>query len=517
MKSLDSKSIFKKILFLNSISSFCYQLTAIICGFILPRMILKVFGSEVNGLINSITQFLGFISFLELGVGAVIQSSLYKPLANKDIDEISKIAVSGQSFFTKVATALLIYVVLLIFIYPTLIDNSYGFLYTAIMIIVLCISSLSQYFFGIINRLLLIADQKGYISYFIQSFTLILNTFVSIVLINMGASIHIVKLASSLIFVTRPIILNIYVRKNYKINWKIKYDEEPIKQKWNGIAQHIAAVVLGGTDSVILSIFTGLKAVSVYSVYHLVVTGVTALVSSISNGFHSLIGNLWARQEIDKLRNLFGWMEWLIHTVTVLIFGITSILIIPFIVVYTKNITDINYVEPLFAYLIVAANALICLRDPYIIMILAGGHYKQTQHNYIIAAILNIAISVITVRRWGLVGVAIGTLIAMAYQTVWMAWYNSKNFIYWPFYKFVKQMIVDLISLLVMQVVLNLLFLTNFFSIKSITYLSWIVLAIKVSLICLAITFLVNFLFYKKNVFKLYNMFKSLLNKLRRV
>ena len=70
----------KKRLILNTCSSLIFQVITIVCGFILPRLILEAFGSAVNGLVNSITQFLAIISFLELGVGAVIQSSLYKPL-----------------------------------------------------------------------------------------------------------------------------------------------------------------------------------------------------------------------------------------------------------------------------------------------------------------------------------------------------------------------------------------------------------------------------------------------------
>lgn len=81
----------KKLLALNTSTSLFYQVTTIICGFILPRLILQSFGSEVNGLVNSITQFLAIISFLELGVGSVIQSSLYKPLAEKNNDQISKV------------------------------------------------------------------------------------------------------------------------------------------------------------------------------------------------------------------------------------------------------------------------------------------------------------------------------------------------------------------------------------------------------------------------------------------
>ena len=80
-----------KKLALNTITSLILQLVTVVCGFILPRLILESFGSDVNGLVNSITQFLGVITLLDLGVGAVVQSALYKPLTEKDTDMISKI------------------------------------------------------------------------------------------------------------------------------------------------------------------------------------------------------------------------------------------------------------------------------------------------------------------------------------------------------------------------------------------------------------------------------------------
>lgn len=83
----------KKLLAKNTAASLLSQITALMCGFVLPRLFLEYFGSEVNGLVNSITQFLGVISFLELGVGAVVQSSLYQPLANDDKPQISKVMV----------------------------------------------------------------------------------------------------------------------------------------------------------------------------------------------------------------------------------------------------------------------------------------------------------------------------------------------------------------------------------------------------------------------------------------
>ena len=492
----------KKLLALNTSSSLIFQLTTIICGFIVPRLILQTYGSEVNGLVNSITQFLAIIAFLELGVGAVIQSSLYKPLAEKNDEEISKIVVSGQKFFSRLATILLVYVVILMGIYPLIAKTNFGFLYTATMILVISISSFAQYYFGIVNSLLITANQRGYFSFNIQTVTLILNTIACFTLIKLGASIHIVKLTTSLIYLFRPILLSLYVKKNYKIDWNIKYSSEPIKQKWNGIAQHVASVILDGTDNIVLTIFMGLEAVSIYSVYNLVVSGVKKLLLSMTNGIQSLMGEMLAKEEVDKLRKFFGWVEWSIHTGTIFIFAVTSVLIVPFVEVYTAGINDANYTQPIFALLIVAANAGHCLRLPYNLMILAGGHYKQTQSNYVVASVLNIVFSIILVKFLGLVGVAIGTLIAMLYQTIWMAIYDSKNFIKWPIRNFVKQFLIDIITAIL------IILIGKIISINDITWAGWIIYAIKVSLIAVVFILLINYIFYRPYIIKMFDKIK---------
>ena len=484
----------KKRLKLNTISSLANQIITIVCGIILPRLILVTYGSEVNGLINSITQFLQIIAFLELGVGAVVQSALYKPLAQRDSVAISKIMVSAQKFFSKLAMMLLVYVIILMIGYPFVTEQDFGWIYTALMIAVMSISSFAQYFFGITNSLLLRADQRGYIQYTLQLATVILNTIAGVVLIKLGAGIHIVKLTTSLIYVLRPICLHIYVTKRYKIDRRIKYEGEPIKQKWNGVAQHVAAVVLDGTDNIVLTLFSTLSNVSVYSVYHLVIYGVKTLFVSLTNGMHSLIGELWAKQELDTLKITFGHFEWILHTGTVFVFGCTGMLIIPFISVYTNGVTDVNYIQPLFAVLITMANAGHCLRLPYSMIILSGGHFKQTQSNYIIAAAINVILSVILVISFGLVGVAIGTLAAMMYQTVWMAYYTSKNLIKWPFKKFLKQIVVD--ALTVILAVLA----SRWITMPSLSYVSWIVMAIKVALVWIAVMVSVNLVFYRQYV-----------------
>lgn len=485
-----SKSRGKKLA-LNTLSSLILQITSVISGFIIPRLILESFGSDINGLVNSISQFLGVITLLDLGVGSVVQSSLYKPLADGDNDTISRIYASASKFFKRIAMILLLYVAILLIIYPLIVSRKFDFVYTSTLIGAICISSFAQYYFGIVNSLLLTAHQKGYVQYSTHIATIILNTIACVVLIKLGCSIQIVKLTTSLIYLLRPLYLLLYVRVHYDINRKIIYEEEPINQKWNGMAQHFASYVLSSTDNIVLTLFSTLANVSIYSVYNIVIIGVKNALLSMTHGFQSLIGEMIAKKETQKLSSFFGYVEWILHTGTTLIFGCTGVLLVSFVRVYTNGITDADYVQPLFAIMITIANAGHCLRLPYNILILAAGHYKQTQTNYIIAMILNIVISISMVKCFGLIGVAIGTMIAMIYQTVWMAWYNSKNIINWPFKKFLKQCGVDVITVIISSVA------TFRIPLISISYHSWFIQAIEVFTVWFVIVMIINFIFYK--------------------
>lgn len=50
---------------INIVVSIFQQLITILCGLVLPRAIIGQYGSNVNGLISSITQFLAYIALLE--------------------------------------------------------------------------------------------------------------------------------------------------------------------------------------------------------------------------------------------------------------------------------------------------------------------------------------------------------------------------------------------------------------------------------------------------------------------
>jgi len=474
----------------------------IVCGLILPRLIIGVYGSNVNGLVNSIAQFLQLVSFLDLGVGAVVQSALYKPLAEKDNSAVSNIITSARKFFDKIAIILIIYVTIMICIYPFIAKHNFGWVYTATLVAALSISYFAQYYFGVVDRLLLTANQEGYVQYTAQIITLVLNTLACVFAIRNGASIQIVKLITSLIFLIRPVCLRIYVDRYYHINRAAKYTGEPIKQKWNGVMQHVSYVVLTSTDNIVLTLFSTFINVSIYSVYHMVIYGIKQLFISMTNGIRAIIGELWAKNNIEKLKELFSITEWVIHIGVVFVYCCTWKLIIPFINLYTNHVSDADYIQPAFAVLLVLAHAVHCLRIPYNMLILATGAYKEAQNMHIITAIINIVISVAVVRSFGLIGVAVGTLAAMVYQTSWMVLFDSKNNICWPIKKVIRQIVFDMLCIAVIGTI------THYIPSVVQSYLDWVILAIKEALISFLVVISMSLLFYRSQMRGFIRIFK---------
>ena len=502
----------RKKFILNSFSGLFKQLVTLICGFVMIKAILIFYGSSVNGLVSSITQFLGFISFLEMGIGPVIQSNLYGPLAKNDTDQISRIIKSSEKFFRRIAYIFVVYIIILCFIFPQFINSDFSFFYTASLVIIISISSLAQYYFGMTYQLLLNADQKGYVQITLQWITLLINTILCILLMNLGASIHIVRLVTTVIYVLRPLFLSWYIKQNYHINKNVSYDHDPIKQKWNGFAQHLSAVIVDNTDVVILTIMSSLKNVSIYTVYYSVVYGITQVVMTTVNGLESMWGNMLARDEWYTLNDSFSFVEWFIHTAVTLIFTAAALLITPFVMVYTNGVNDANYYQPLFGVLLVAAFAMQCYRIPYFRLIKAAGHYKQTQFGALITMVLNFMISIILVDRFGLVGVAIGTLVALSFHTCYFAVYLANNILKRNVFYFIKHLFVNSIVISVSILIINSY-------IGEVTgYISWIFMAVRVSMSIFLISIGINYLFYKKYMKKivlfLYSSIKNIVNKL---
>ncbi|MDD7305563.1 MAG: polysaccharide biosynthesis C-terminal domain-containing protein [Peptoniphilaceae bacterium] len=482
----------KKAIF-NIFTSLILQLIMVVYGFVVPHIIIKQFGSDVNGLISSITQFLAYISLLESGFGPVVRSVLYKPIAEKDNKEIAGILKSSESFFRKIAMAFIGYIFILIFIYPMIINSKFDKLFTISLLVIISISTFAEYYFGMTYRLFLQADQKTYIISIIQIFIYVINILIVLILARLKASIQMIKIVTGFVFVLRPILQNQYVKNHYKINLKQVSYKVSIKQKWDGLAQHIAAVIHGNTDITVLSIFSTMQEVSVYSVYLLVVNGVKNIVTSFSNGIDASWGDMLAKGEMENLNKKFNMYEVLYHTMTTIIFTCTIVLIIPFMEVYTKKFVDANYIRPLFGFLIVVSEYLWAIRLPYSSITIAAGHFKETRIGAWVECGLNIVLSVILVRKYGLIGVTIGTIVAMGIRTIEFIYHTNRYILYRSVLESFKK-----VSLLIIETALIML-LTSFIPLTvNNSYLYWVLKAVLVFILTSLIVLVINFLTYKK-------------------
>lgn len=267
---------------INMLVSLAMQAVTLICGFIVPKLIMENYGSNVNGLVSSITQFLGYITLLEAGMGPVIKSALYKPIYEKNKERVEEVLKFSESFFRKLSLVFLGYILILMLVYPLFSNTGFDYFYTATLIAIIGMSTFAEYFFGMTYKLFLQADKKAYIPSIIIFVSYIVNILTVAILVNMKMSIHIVKFATCVIFSLRPIIQLFYIKKNYKFNLKDS-EEAVIKQKWDGLSQHIAYVIHNSTDTIILTLFSNISEVSVYSVYAMVINGVNALIQACNS------------------------------------------------------------------------------------------------------------------------------------------------------------------------------------------------------------------------------------------
>ena len=493
--------------FLNTFSNLLNQAVTAICGFIVPKMVLEAFGSEVNGIVSSIASFLGIIALLESGFGSVAKTAFYKPLTTSDRQGISSIYNATESFFRKIALIFLGYCIILSLIFPIIKENSFDYIFTMTLVLILGIQSFIQYYFGISYTLLLNADQCGYVSGFLHTGTIIANAVLTVILLKIGAGVHLVKFVSAAVFITRPLAVNIYGRKKYQIDRKIPKNQKSLSQKWDNFSQSIALYIHTKTDSVLITLFLNFSEVSVYSVYSLVTTSLSAVLVAISSGFVSGLGNMYAKNEKETFDKIFSLYEFVNSAISFLFYSIAFVLIIPFVRVYTANITDIDYIRPLFGGFIILSELIYCLRLPYSYMIANAGHFKQIKNGAFVEAGLNIGLSLILINFLGITGLAIGTCVAMLFRTIQLAIYCSKNITGRNPLMLIKRILVNSFASLI------LIALSKPIDFDVSNFIDFLIYAVIIGIIAAVIFTFVNFIFFRSDFKVLFSKIKSIIRK----
>ena len=479
---------------LNSIFSLAEEFAAIIVAFILPRLILSTFGSVYNGLITSITQFLQCAVLLRCGIGGATRSALYKPLAEKNQVEINSIIKATDIFMRKVGLLLGGLILLFACIYPAFVSNDFGWLFTFTLFIIIGASTFAESLFGITYMILLQADQMLWVSSILRIICYVLNLVVSVFLLKTGVSIHIVKLGSALIYIIYPIVLRIIIRKKYNIDSNVKPNNNAIAQRWDAFWHQFSLFIMDNTDIIVLTIFSNMLEVSVYSVYNLVVMGVRRAVMAFSSGLEAAFGNMLAKNENEAVKHNLSVVETLMYILSTIVFTSSLILVTDFVKIYTAGIEDVDYIRPTSAYIIIIAQFFYCVRLPYQMVVQAAGKYKDTKYIAIIEPILNIVVSVTMVIKFGLVGVAIGTLVASLFKTVMFSNFMSQKIIN-------RKIIVSWVKCLAFlgEGVMSIVIIRLLPFTTSQNYGQWIINAIFTVIICSSVVVIGSLLLFNRD------------------
>lgn len=478
---------------LNILFAIILQLVTFVRGLILPRIIIPAYGSDINGLVSSITQFLTYISLLEAGVGTIFRSSLYKPLADGDTEKVSGVINEQKRFYRKIGLVFVFYVIALCFIYPLIAKTKISTEYIVSFILILSISTFAEYFISLPYVSLLSADQKVRISYIVSIVYTIVNILVALFWVWLKADIRLIYLSMCVIGLLRPLFYWLYVKKHYNLSKTAAPDASALKQRWNGMVHHVSYYVHTNTDSAILTIFVGTAMVSVYNVYGAIIFGMERLITSVSAGTAAGIGNVLVsddKKTIDRTVDLFEFIQ---SAATTVLFTITALMIMPFIKLYTANMTDINYIYPEFGYVLVCAEAIYCFRCIYSTISTNANKFKETQLGAILECVVNLVLSLILTLAcgMGLLGIAIGTLAGMFVRYLAEVLFLSKNVINRSVLKAFKSLLVNACIAAVSILICH--FALNYDTISSLS--NWIIFAIISSFVVIAVAIPVYLIF----------------------
>lgn len=411
---------------INAMTTVANQIVVTIIGIIVPWVMISNFGSTAYGATTSIAQFLGYITLFEGGIGRVARGALYKPLAEGNNSEISKVYYAIKHFFTVLGFAFIGYALILSFCYYEITDVSeYTRQYIFALVIFIAIGKFAEYMGGITNITLLNADQRQYVVNAVVIFTSILNVALIAILANSGVDILWVKLVSSFVFVIKPIVFTIYIRKHY--NLKKSKEKAVLKNKITGLAQHVAYVIQNSTDVLILTVLSDLTYVAVYSVYNLIASSLRNITTSFTGGMEALFGNMIAKDEHETLRYTYRRYKFLLTVLTISLFGTAAAIILPFVAMYTWKATDADYLQPVFAILLLLSYAINCLILPCFNLPIAANQLKQIQWGAYLEAGINLVISIALVFWNPLIGVAVGTIVSSIFKSVYYIIYSGKN------------------------------------------------------------------------------------------
>ncbi len=495
----------------NVIMSLLYELVLILFGLVVPRLIIGTYGSEVNGLTSTVTHTLSILNLLQAGaVGASI-FQMYKPVAEKDYLQVSRVIDSSKRYFRKIG---LIFLLLVIAITPFMsvgVKSEIALWEKAFAFILLGLNGGLYFFFTSWFDILFASHQKRFMMsaagiaerlfYYAMIFGIIflkLHFVWMYVATLLGTVLKIVILYAIYCKEFKPLLVPVEKDNNFKI-----------KNKGYLLCNQVAVQSVDAMPSVMITSVAGLSQASVYAVYNLVQNMIKMVVRTVQLSISEIFGNLVVSENEGRVKSVYNLMEFAFFVLAAILCSCASFLFMPFIFLYTDgNGMDVNYLYPVLAVLIVAYDIFYCMYMPTYTLTNVHGLFKETYLQAVISAVISVLIAlVLGTFYWPLVmaGPVFYYISSLIYRTI-----VAKKRVAWlKLGSFLRRMIV------VLSMVALSVFLSTFVYGKGYSegWISWLLQALICALATVLVLGIYVLLFERREAVALFGYGKNLILK----
>lgn len=405
----------------NIIIATGFLVVNLLMQFFCRKVFLEYLGAEVLGLNTTATNLLQFLNLAELGIGAAVGFSLYKPIFNGDRKTIAEILALQGHLYRKIAIIVIIGAVILSLFFPLIFNKmQLPLWYAYASFAVLLLSALLSYFINY-KETLLSADQKEYKILYSYRTCMLLRLVIQYFAVKYLPYPYIWWLVIEGGFsIIASIALNRMIHSTYPYlkeeSAKIKSGKELRKQypeittKIKQVFFHkISTFVLQQTSPLIIYAFTTLTLVAYYGNYMLIVSGVMMLLNAMFNSIGAGVGNLIAEGDKNKILNVFSELFsarfYVSAGAAVLVYLLTP----PFISIWLGS----QYILPQSTLAIICVIMYINTSRASVDSFISGYGMFQDIWAPITEAILNLGLSILFGYFLGLNGILLGVLTSL--------------------------------------------------------------------------------------------------------
>ena len=485
----------------NLLSGVLYQVVLIVLSFVIPRLYLENFGSEINGVLSTIKQIFVYMFLLESGVGLATTQALYKPVAQKNHSKISSIISATNNYYVKIGVIYAIIVLLIAFVYeyivPTSIDSGIVFW----IVVLTALPALFSYFVQAKYRILLEVDGRKYVITNSETILQFVSNIAKILVILLTNNLLLMQLSYCVLSLLQLLYVYVHAKRRYKwLSVNTQPDYDAISQRKSVLVHQFSGMIFNNTDVLLLSFLCDFKVVSVYTIYNIFFSQVQTFITSIISGFSFALGQMFHTDK-EKFIKTYNVYETFYIMATFIVYTLMAVFLLPLIQIYTKGINDANYTNSLLLLLFVVMNLLSNGKLPSNHVVEYSGEFEQTRSHAIWEMVINIVVSIAAILKWGICGAIVGTIVALLYRSVMMIHYANKKVLMRGTFNTYK---IWIVNGAVFALIMAIFFVDSFSGlsfarllIKGIIHSVWIVLLYIV----------VNFIFFKqtfKNSFELW-------------